>query len=109
MLSKPRASVALAEGASERQIFTKIIIPAASPFIMTGIRLAMGRAVVAMVVGEMFTAVSGLGGAIVRYGAAFATDKLFVVIIVLARDRRANAGAIATWTTCPVLSGEELK
>jgi ABC-type nitrate/sulfonate/bicarbonate transport system permease component len=76
--------VALAEGASERQIFSKIVIPAALPFIMTGIRLAMGRAVVAMVVGEMFTAVSGLGGAIVRYGAAFATDKLFVVIIVLA-------------------------
>jgi ABC-type nitrate/sulfonate/bicarbonate transport system permease component len=76
--------VAQAEGASERQIFAKIVLPAASPFIMTGIRLAMGRAVVAMVVGEMFTAVSGLGGAIVRYGAAFATDKLLVVIIVLA-------------------------
>jgi NitT/TauT family transport system permease protein len=76
--------VALAEGASERQIFTKIVLPAASPFIMTGIRLAMGRAVVAMVVADMFTAVSGLGGALLSYGAAFATDKLFVVIILLA-------------------------
>ena len=37
-----------------------------------------------MVVAEMFTAMSGLGGAIVNYGNAFATDKLFVVIIVLA-------------------------
>jgi NitT/TauT family transport system permease protein len=76
--------VALAEGASERQIFTKIVIPASLPFIMTGIRLAMGRGVVAMVVGEMFADVSGLGGSIVKYGAAFATDKFFVVIIVLA-------------------------
>jgi NitT/TauT family transport system permease protein len=76
--------VALAEGASERQIFSKIVLPAASPFIMTGIRLAMGRAVVAMVVADMFTAVSGLGGALLNYGAAFATDKLFVVIILLA-------------------------
>jgi ABC-type nitrate/sulfonate/bicarbonate transport system permease component len=76
--------IALAEGASERQIFTKIVLPAAMPFIMTGIRLAMGRAVVAMVVAEMFTAVSGLGGALLNYGAAFATDKLFVVIILLA-------------------------
>ncbi len=83
-VSRGLVEVALAEGASERQIFTKIVMPAASPFIMTGIRLAMGRAVVAMVVGEMFTAVAGLGGAIVKYGAAFATDKLFVVIIVLA-------------------------
>jgi ABC-type nitrate/sulfonate/bicarbonate transport system permease component len=83
-ISHGLVEVALAEGASERQIFTKIVLPAALPFIMTGIRLAMGRAVVAMVVAEMFTAVAGLGGSIVRYGAAFATDKLFVVIIVLA-------------------------
>jgi NitT/TauT family transport system permease protein len=76
--------VALAEGASEPQIFGMIVIPAALPFIMTGIRLAMGRAIVGMVVGEMFTAVSGLGGAIIVYGNAFATDKLFVVIILLA-------------------------
>jgi ABC-type nitrate/sulfonate/bicarbonate transport system permease component len=83
-ISHGLVEVALAEGANERQIFTKIILPAALPFIMTGIRLAMGRAVVAMVVAEMFTAVTGLGGSIVRYGAAFATDKFFVVIIVLA-------------------------
>ena len=45
---------------------------------------AVGRAVVGMVVAEMFTAMSGLGGAIVYYSNAFATDKLFVVIILLA-------------------------
>jgi ABC-type nitrate/sulfonate/bicarbonate transport system permease component len=76
--------VALAEGANEAQIFTKIVIPASLPFITTGVRLAMGRAVVAMVVAELFTALSGLGGAIMNYGNAFKTDKLFVVIIVLA-------------------------
>ena len=52
--------------------------------IMTGIRLAVGRAIVGMVVAEMFTAMTGLGGAIVYYSNAFATDKLFVVIILLA-------------------------
>lgn len=76
--------VALAEGANEAQIFTKIVVPASLPFIMTGIRLAMGRAVVAMVVAEMFTALAGLGGAIMNYGNAFKTDKLFVIMIVLA-------------------------
>lgn len=83
-VSRGLVEVALAEGASEAQIFGKIIIPASLPFIMTGIRLAMGRSVVGMVVAEMFTAVSGLGGAIVVYGNSFATDKLFVIIIVLA-------------------------
>lgn len=83
-ISRGLVEVALAEAASQAQIFTKIVIPAALPFIATGIRLAMGRAVVAMVVAEMFTAVVGLGGAIVNYGNAFATNKLFVIIIVLA-------------------------
>jgi NitT/TauT family transport system permease protein len=83
-ISHGLVEVALAEGASERQIFTKIIVPAALPFIMTGIRLAMGRAVVGMVVAEMFIASAGLGTAIQRYSSAFATDKFFVVLIVLA-------------------------
>ncbi len=83
-VSRGLVEFALAEGASERQIFSKIIVPASLPFIMTGIRLAMGRAVVGMVAGEMFTAVSGMGGAIVNYSNSFATDKLFVVIITLA-------------------------
>lgn len=83
-ISRGHVEVALAEGASEAQIFAKIVLPASLPFITTGIRLAVGRAVVGMVVAEMFTAVVGLGGAIVAYGNAFATDKLFVVIILLA-------------------------
>jgi NitT/TauT family transport system permease protein len=83
-VSRGLVEVALAEGASEAQIFTKIVIPASLPFITTGVRLAMGRAVVGMVVAELFTAVSGLGGAIITYGNAFKTDKLFVIIILLA-------------------------
>ena len=83
-VSRGLVEVALAEGANEAQIFTKIVIPASLPFIATGIRLAMGRAVVGMVVAELFTAVAGLGGAIIAYGNAFKTDKLFVIIIVLA-------------------------
>jgi ABC-type nitrate/sulfonate/bicarbonate transport system permease component len=75
--------IAEVEGASEPQIFTKIIVPASLPFIMAGVRLAVGRAVVGMVVAEMFTAISGLGGAIVNYSNAFATSKVFVTIVVL--------------------------
>ncbi len=83
-VSRGLVEIAQAEGASEAQIFGKIIIPASLPFIMTGIRLAVGRAVVGMVVAEMFTAMTGLGGAIIYYSNAFATDKLFVIIILLA-------------------------
>ncbi len=69
--------------ATERQLFTKIIIPAAMPFIMLGLRLAVARGVVGMIVAEMFTAITGLGAMIVNYSGSFATDKLFVPIIVV--------------------------
>jgi ABC-type nitrate/sulfonate/bicarbonate transport system permease component len=72
------------ERAREDQIFTKIVVPASLPFIMTGIRLSVGRAVVGMVVAEMFTAITGLGGSIVLYSSTYKMDRLFVSVIVLA-------------------------
>src|SRR5262249_474719 len=62
----------------------KIILPAAIPFIMAGIRLAVGLAIIGIIVAEFFTAISGLGGMIVEYANVFATAKLFVPIIVIA-------------------------
>src|SRR5947209_4564246 len=73
-----------AYGASEWQIFWKIVLPAATPFIMAGIRLAVGLAIIGILVAEFFTAISGLGGMIVEYANVFATAKLFVPIIVIA-------------------------
>ena len=70
--------------ASEREIFTKIVIPDTVPFIMAGLRLAVGRALIGMVVAEFFTALSGLGAIIVTSANFFRTDKLFVPILVLA-------------------------
>jgi ABC-type nitrate/sulfonate/bicarbonate transport system permease component len=82
-ISSSLIDIARAEGANELQILRKIIMPASVPFIMTGIRLAIGRAVVGMVVAEMFMATGGLGGALIAYGNAFATDKMLLVIIIL--------------------------
>jgi len=73
-----------AYGATEWQIFWKITLPAAIPFIMAGIRLAVGLAIIGIIVAEFFTAISGLGGMIVEYANVFATAKLFVPIIVIA-------------------------
>jgi NitT/TauT family transport system permease protein len=71
-------------GATEWQIFWRIVLPAAIPFIMAGIRLAVGLAIIGIIVAEFFTAISGLGGMIVEYANVFATAKLFVPIIVIA-------------------------
>jgi NitT/TauT family transport system permease protein len=73
-----------AYGATESQIFFKIILPAALPFIMAGVRLSVGLAIIGIIVAEFFTAISGLGGMIIEYANVFATAKLFVPIIVIA-------------------------
>jgi NitT/TauT family transport system permease protein len=75
--------VAVAFAAKEREIFTKIILPAALPYIMAGIRLGIGRAIIGMVVAEFFTSLTGLGAMVVKYGANFRTDRMLVPILIL--------------------------
>lgn len=69
--------------ASERQLFFEVILPASVPFIMIGLRLAIGQAVIGMIVGQMFLALSGLGKLLVNYGDFFKTDYVFAVVIVI--------------------------
>jgi ABC-type nitrate/sulfonate/bicarbonate transport system permease component len=68
---------------SERQLWYHLIIPSAIPFIIVGVRLAIGRGLVGMIVAEFYTSVTGLGYMIVRYANALETDKLFVPIVVV--------------------------
>jgi ABC-type nitrate/sulfonate/bicarbonate transport system permease component len=72
-----------AYGATSFQIFRKIILPAAVPSIMAGVKLAVGLAIIGFVVAEFFTAVNGLGGLIVLYANNFATAKLFVPVVII--------------------------
>jgi len=83
-VSAALVEVGRANLAAPRQITFKIIFPAALPFIMAGIRIAVGRALVGMIVAELFTAITGLGAMLSLYGNIFETAKMFVVIIVLA-------------------------
>lgn len=82
-VSKDLTDVVKAYGGSNRDVTLKVVLPNAVPFIMSGIRLAVGQAVVAIVVAEFFTALSGLGGLIVRFSTTFQTDMLFVPVFVL--------------------------
>lgn len=81
----PRALVEVGTAfvASPAAITRKIIIPATIPYVMTGLRLAIGRAVVGMVVAEFFTAIGGLGGIIINAGNNYDMAVLFVPVIVL--------------------------
>ena len=64
-------------------ILRRIVLPATMPYIMAGVRLAVGRAVVAMVIAEFFTTISGLGAVIINSANNFDTATMFVPIIIL--------------------------
>ena len=76
--------VARSFGASELQIFKSIVLPSSVPFILTGLRLGVGRALIGVVVGELYAATAGVGFMITVAGATFQTDKVFVGIVILA-------------------------
>lgn len=64
-------------------IVRKIVLPASVPFIISGLRLGVGRAVIAIIIAEFFTAISGLGGLVLNAGQSFDTASMFVPIIIL--------------------------
>jgi NitT/TauT family transport system permease protein len=70
-------------GCRERQIFTRILLPASTPLVFAGIRLGMGRAVKGMINGEMLIAFVGLGALAQKYGAQFDAAKVFAIAMVV--------------------------
>ena len=68
---------------SERQLWANIVLPGALPFIVTGLRLAVGRGLIGMVLADQYTAISGIGYLIVRTASTYQVDKMFVPIVTL--------------------------
>ena len=68
---------------SERQLWANIVLPGALPCIVTGLRLAVGRGLIGMVLADQYTAISGIGYLIVRTAATYQVDKMFVPIVTL--------------------------
>ncbi|MDA4115828.1 MAG: ABC transporter permease [Thaumarchaeota archaeon] len=70
-------------GASRGQLFTRVMLRAALSNIITGIRLGASVGILGVVVAELFTAITGLGGLIVTYGNLFELNYYFVPVLVL--------------------------
>jgi len=71
-------------GASEWDIARLVVVPNSLPFIMVGLRLAIGRAVLGVVVAEFFGAQDGLGVVMVRAASGFKVDVVFAGLIIFA-------------------------
>ena len=78
-------------GATPTQVFWKVSLPAATPFILAGLRLGVGRGLIGVVVGELFGARAGLGFMVVQASEVFDMPLLFAGILVLA-----GAGIVMT-------------
>ncbi|MBD0381377.1 ABC transporter permease [Paenibacillus sedimenti] len=74
---------ALSLGASERQIFTRVMIPSAIPNFIVGARVSLGLSFSALIVSEMMGAKSGLGYIIVDARNYFKISNMFVAIILI--------------------------
>ena len=81
----PRSLIEVGQSfvAPDAVILRRIVLPATVPYIMAGIRLAVGRAVVAMIIAEFFTSISGLGAIVITAANNFETATMFVPIILL--------------------------
>jgi ABC-type nitrate/sulfonate/bicarbonate transport system permease component len=75
--------MARAFGASERQLFRKVLLPGALPLTMAGLRLGIGRGVKGMIKGEMFIALVGLGALLRKYGSRFDSARVFAILLVV--------------------------
>jgi NitT/TauT family transport system permease protein len=75
---------ARAFGARRGQLFWHIMLPAALPYVVTGLRLGAAMAMVGVVIAELQTALSGLGYLMAQYSGSFQTARYFPPVIVLA-------------------------
>lgn len=62
-------------------LLRRVMLPAAAPLVVAGIRLAAGRAVKGAIIAEQIVGLIGLGGIIQRYGGAFAVEELYAAIL----------------------------
>ena len=75
--------VARSFGSSRARILFQVVLPSAIPFVMAGLRLSIGRAVVGMAVAETYLRLGGIGGLIAAYGSRFILDYLIASILIL--------------------------
>jgi NitT/TauT family transport system permease protein len=71
-------------GATRRQIFLKVSLPSAVPFILAGLKLGIGRGLIGVVVAELFGSRAGLGNLISQSADAFNMPELFAGVVILA-------------------------
>ena len=76
-------NVVRAFGGHEKDLYFKVILPSTLPYIIAGARIALGRGLVGIIVGEFYAASEGIGYAISRFGDTYRLPEMFAGIFVL--------------------------
>jgi ABC-type nitrate/sulfonate/bicarbonate transport system permease component len=69
-------------GASQRRLFVSVLMPSTVPFIMTGLRLGVGRVLVGVIIAELYAQTTGLGVMIARAGANLQIDRMLFAVLI---------------------------
>jgi NitT/TauT family transport system permease protein len=77
------ARTARSFGASDRQLILTVALPGALPYILAGLRLAVGHGLIAIVVAELWVGQVGIGYLLASSGQRFRTADLFVGVLVM--------------------------
>jgi sulfonate transport system permease protein len=75
-------------------VFLKVILPGSLAGVILGIRLGLSRAVLGVVVGEMYQSQAGLGNEVMRYGSEFRTDYLLFDVLLISVFALAATSAV---------------
>ena len=70
-------------GASRREVFMKVVLPASTAWILAGIKIALPYALVATITGEMLAARSGLGFVLNQASQQFDMTAIYAVLVIL--------------------------
>lgn len=76
-------NVVRAFGGKEKDLYLKVIFPSTLPYIVAGTRIAIGRGLVGILVGEFYAASEGIGFAISQFGDTYRLPEMFSAIFVL--------------------------
>lgn len=68
--------------ASQRRIFTSLVIPGTLPFIVSGLRIAVGRVLAGVIIAEFYAQTEGIGVMVLKAGYAFDTARMMFGILL---------------------------
>lgn len=81
-------------GYSRIATIRKVLIPASTPYLIAGLRISMGLAIVGMIIGEFEVSYSGLGYLLISFGESLQTGRLIGVVFLAAAIGLVQVGIV---------------